>query len=130
MASQKIRIKLKAYDHNLVDLAAEKIVETATKMGSKVCGPIPLPTEKEIVTVLRATHKYKDSREQFESRTHKRLIDIYSPNAKTVDSLTRLDLPAGIDVKIKLYKAQQGKTKTKTNKKSKNIFIGVNFIYE
>jgi len=102
MASQKIRIKLKAYDHNLVDLAAEKIVETATKMGSKVCGPIPLPTEKEIVTVLRATHKYKDSREQFESRTHKRLIDIYNANAKTVDSLTRLDLPAGIDVKIKL----------------------------
>ena len=72
MASQKIRIKLKAYDHSLIDLAAEKIVETATKMGSKVCGPIPLPTEKEIVTVLRATHKYKDSREQFESRTHKR----------------------------------------------------------
>lgn len=82
MASQKIRIKLKAYDHNLVDLAAEKIVETAKKMGSKVSGPIPLPTEKEIVTVLRATHKYKDAREQFESRTHKRLIDIYSPNAK------------------------------------------------
>lgn len=77
MASQKIRIKLKAYDHNLVDLAAEKIVETAKKMGSKVSGPIPLPTEKEIVTVLRATHKYKDAREQFESRTHKRLIDIY-----------------------------------------------------
>ncbi len=102
MASQKIRIKLKAYDHNLVDMAAEKIVDTATKMGSKVCGPIPLPTEKEIVTVLRATHKYKYSREQFESRTYKRLIDIYSPNAKTVDSLTKLDLPAGIDVKIKL----------------------------
>ena len=102
MASQKIRIKLKAYDHNLVDMAAEKIVDTATKMGSKVCGPIPLPTEKEIVTVLRATHKYKDSREQFESRTYKRLIDIYSPNAKTVDGLTKLDLPAGIDVKIKL----------------------------
>ncbi|MBS7304950.1 MAG: 30S ribosomal protein S10 [Clostridiales bacterium] len=102
MASQKIRIKLKAYDHSLIDLAAEKIVETATKMGSKVCGPIPLPTEKEIVTVLRATHKYKDSREQFESRTHKRLIDIYSPNAKMVESLTKLDLPAGIDIKIKL----------------------------
>ena len=89
-------------DHNLVDLAAEKIVETAKKMGSKVSGPIPLPTEKEIVTVLRATHKYKDAREQFESRTHKRLIDIYSPNAKTVDSLTKLELPAGIDIKIKL----------------------------
>ncbi len=93
---------MKAYDHNLVDLAAEKIVETAKKMGSKVSGPIPLPTEKEIVTVLRATHKYKDAREQFESRTHKRLIDIYSPNAKTVDSLTKLELPAGIDIKIKL----------------------------
>ena len=102
MASQKIRIKLKAYDHSLIDLAAEKIVETATNMGSKVCGPIPLPTEKEIVTVLRATHKYKDSREQFESRTHKRWIDIYSPNAKMVESLTKLDLPAGIDIKIKL----------------------------
>ena len=102
MASQKIRIKLKAYDHSIIDLAGEKIVETATKMGSKVCGPIPLPTEKEIVTVLRATHKYKDSREQFESRTHKRLIDIYSPNAKMVESLTKLDLPAGIDIKIKL----------------------------
>ena len=102
MASQKIRIKLKAYDHSLIDLAAEKIVETATKMGSKVCGPIPLPTEKEIVTVLRATHKYKDSREQFEIRTHKRLIDIYSPSAKTVDSLMKLDLPAGVDIQIKL----------------------------
>ena len=102
MARQKIRIKLKAYDHSLIALAAEKIVETATKMGSKVCGPIPLPTEKEIVTVLRATHKYKDSREQFESRTHKRLIDVYSPNAKMVESLTKLDLPAGIDIKIKL----------------------------
>lgn len=102
MASQKIRIKLKAYDHSLIDLAAEKIVETATKMGSKVCGPIPLPTEKEIVTVLRSPHKDKDSREQFESRTHKRLIDIYSPNAKMVESLTKLDLPAGIDIKIKL----------------------------
>ena len=102
MASQKIRIKLKAYDHSLIDLAAEKIVETATKMGSKVCGPIPLPTEKEIVTVLRATHKYKDSREQFESRTHKRLIDIYNAGNKTVEALTKLDPPAGVDIKIKL----------------------------
>ncbi len=102
MATQRIRIRLKSYDHNLVDLACKKIVETAEKMGSKVSGPIPLPTEKEIVTVLRATHKYKDAREQFELRTYKRLIDIYGPNAKTVDSLTRLDLPAGIDVKIKL----------------------------
>ncbi|MBO5772952.1 MAG: 30S ribosomal protein S10 [Clostridia bacterium] len=99
---QKIRIKLKSYDHNLVDLACNKIVDTAKKMGSKVSGPIPLPTEKEIVTILRSPHKYKDTREQFELRTYKRLIDIYSPNAKTVDSLTKLDLPAGIDVKIKI----------------------------
>lgn len=102
MASQRIRIKLRGYDHELVDQATAKIVETAKRMGSKVSGPIPLPTEKEIVTVLRATHKYKDAREQFESRTHKRLIDIYSPNAKTVESLTKLDLPAGIDIDIKL----------------------------
>ena len=102
MASQKIRIKLKSYAHNLVDLACEKIVEAATKMGSTVSGPIPLPTEKEIVTVLRATHKYKDAREQFELRTYKRLIDINNPNAKTIDTLTKLELPAGIDVKIKL----------------------------
>ena len=102
MAGQKIRIKLKSYDHNLVDYACNKIVETGKKMGSKVSGPIPLPTEKEIVTILRSPHKYKDTREQFELRTYKRLIDIYSPNAKTVDSLTKLDLPAGIDVKIKI----------------------------
>ena len=102
MAGQKIRIKLKAYDHNLIDLSAEKIVETVKKTGTKVSGPIPLPTEKEIVTVLRATHKYKDSREQFELRTHKRLIDIFNPNAKTVDSLMKLDLPAGVDISIKL----------------------------
>ena len=84
MATQRIRIRLKSYDHNLVDLACKKIVETAEKMGSKVSGPIPLPTEKEIVTVLRATHICKDAREQFELRTYKRLIDIYGPNAKTV----------------------------------------------
>ena len=102
MANQKIRIRLKAYDHNLVDTACAKIVEAAKKVGSKVSGPIPLPTEKEIVTVLRATHKYKDAREQFELRTYKRLIDIYSPNSKTIDSLTKLDLPSGVDVKIKL----------------------------
>ena len=102
MAGQTIRIRLRAYDHNLIDLAADKIVETAKRSGVQVSGPIPLPTEKEIVTVLRATHKYKDAREQFELRTYKRLIDIYSPNAKTIDSLTKLDLPAGIDVKIKL----------------------------
>ena len=102
MAGQKIRIKLKAYDHNLIDLSAEKIVETVTKTGPKVSGPIPLPTEKEIITILRATHKYKDSREQFELRTHKRLIDIYNPTSKTVDSLMKLDLPAGVDISIKL----------------------------
>ncbi len=102
MAGQKIRIKLKAYDHNLIDLSAEKIVETVKKTGTKVSGPIPLPTDKEIVTILRATHKYKDSREQFEMRTHKRLIDIYNPTSKTVDSLMKLDLPAGVDISIKL----------------------------
>ena len=102
MAGQKIRIKLKAYDHNLIDLSAEKIVETVKKTGTKVSGPIPLPTEKEIITILRATHKYKDSREQFELRTHKRLIDIYNPTCKTVDSLMKLDLPAGVDISIKL----------------------------
>ncbi len=102
MAGQKIRIKLKAYDHTLIDASADKIVETVKKSGTKVSGPIPLPTEKEIVTVLRATHKYKDSREQFELCTHKRLIDIFNPNAKTVDSLMKLDLPAGVDISIKL----------------------------
>ncbi len=102
MAGQKIRIKLKAYDHNLIDLSAEKIVETVKKTGTKVSGPIPLPTDKEVITILRATHKYKDSREQFELRTHKRLIDIYNPTSKTVDSLMKLDLPAGVDISIKL----------------------------
>lgn len=102
MAGQTIRIKLKAYDHNLIDVSAEKIVAAVTAAGSKVSGPIPLPTEKEIVTILRSPHKYKDSREQFEMRTHKRLIDIYNPTAKTVDSLMKLDLPAGVDIKIKL----------------------------
>lgn len=103
MASAKMRIKLKSYDHNLIDVSSEKIVETAKKMGAKVSGPIPLPTEKEIITILRSPHKHKDSREQFELRTHKRLIDIYNPNAKTIDSLMKLNLPAGIDVKIKLF---------------------------
>ena len=102
MANQKIRIKLKAYDHTLIDQSAEKIVETAKKTGAKVSGPIPLPTDKDVVTILRAPHKYKDSREQFEMRTHKRLIDILSPTSKTVDSLMRLDLPAGVDIEIKL----------------------------
>lgn len=102
MANQKIRIKLKAYEHNLIDASAEKIVETAKRTGARVSGPIPLPTEKEIVTILRSPHKYKDSREQFEMRTHKRLIDILQPSAKTVDALMKLDLPAGVDIEIKL----------------------------
>ena len=102
MANQKIRIKLKAYEHTLIDQSAERIVETAKRTGARVSGPIPLPTEKEVVTILRATHKYKDSREQFEMRTHKRLIDILSPSPKTVDALMRLDLPAGVDIEIKL----------------------------
>lgn len=99
MAGQKIRIKLAAYDHELVDLAAQRIVDAMTKSGAKISGPIPLPTEKEIVTILRSPHKYKDSREQFEIRTHKRIIDIYTPNARLLDSV---HLPAGVDIKIKL----------------------------
>ena len=102
MASQKIRIKLKAYDHVLIDQSARKIVDTAKKTGAKVSGPVPLPTNKEVVTILRAPHKYKDSREQFEMRTHQRLIDILMPTPKTVDSLMRLDLPAGVDIEIKV----------------------------
>ena len=100
MAKQKIRIKLKAYDHNLIDKSAERIVETAKRSGAVVSGPIPLPTEKEVVTILRSPHKHKDSREQFELRTHKRLIDILSPTAKTLDQLVRLELPAGVDIEI------------------------------
>lgn len=102
MAGQKIRIKLKAYDHILIDDSAARIVETVKRTGTKVSGPIPLPTEKEIITIIRSPHKYKDSREQFELRTHKRLIDIYNPTAKTVESLMKLDLPAGVDIAIKL----------------------------
>ena len=102
MASQKIRIKLKAYEHNLIDQSAERIVETAKRSGAIVSGPHPVPTEKEIVTSLRAPHKYKDSREQFERRTHKRLIDIHNPSAKTVDAMMKLDLPAGVEIEIKL----------------------------
>ncbi|GAA0734363.1 30S ribosomal protein S10 [Clostridium oceanicum] len=102
MAKQKIRIRLKAFDHSILDQSALKIVETAKSSGAKVAGPVPLPTEKDVVTILRAPHKYKDSREQFEIRTHKRLIDIISPSPKTVDSLMRLDLPAGVDIEIKL----------------------------
>lgn len=99
---QKIRIRLKAYDHELLDSSAQKIVETAKRTGADVSGPIPLPTEKQIITIIRAVHKYKDSREQFEQRTHKRLIDILSPTSKTVDSLMKLNLPAGVDIEIKL----------------------------
>ena len=102
MSKQKIRIRLKAFDHQILDQSAEKIVETAKTTGAKVVGPVPLPTEKDIVTVLRAVHKYKDSREQFEIRTHKRLIDIVNPSPKTVDALMRLNLPAGVDIEIKL----------------------------
>ncbi|HHY77063.1 MAG TPA: 30S ribosomal protein S10 [Clostridiales bacterium] len=102
MSKQKIRIRLKAFDHHLIDQSAQKIVETAKRTGAKVSGPVPLPTQKEIITILRAVHKYKDSREQFEIRTHKRLIDILNPTPKTVDALMRLELPAGVDIELKL----------------------------
>ena len=102
MASQRIRIKLKAYEHSLIDQSAEKIVDAAKRTGAQVSGPIPLPTEKEIVTILRATHKYKDSREQFEMRTHKRLIDITNSTPKTVEALMGLEMPAGVEIEIKL----------------------------
>ena len=102
MANQKIRIKLKAYESTIIDQSAARIVETAKRTGSRVSGPIPLPTEKEIVTILRSPHKHKDSREQFEMRTHKRLIDILDPTQRTVESLTKLDLPAGVEIEIKL----------------------------
>lgn len=100
--NEMIRIRLKAYDHQIIDSSAEKIVETAKRTGAKVSGPIPLPTDREIVTILRAVHKYKDSREQFEMRTHKRLIDILRPSNKTVEALTSLELPAGVEIEIKL----------------------------
>lgn len=99
---QKIRIKLKAFDHAMLDSAVFKIVETANNTGAKVCGPIPLPTKVERVTILRSPHKYKDSREQFEIRTHKRLLDIVNPTPKTVDALMRLDVPTGVDIELKL----------------------------
>ncbi|MBE6866140.1 MAG: 30S ribosomal protein S10 [Oscillospiraceae bacterium] len=99
---EKIRVRLKSYDHQLVDAAAEKIVEAAKRTGARVSGPIPLPTEKEVITILRAVHKYKDSREQFENRTHKRVIDILKPTNKTVEALTSLQLPAGVEIEIKL----------------------------
>ncbi|NLY87449.1 MAG: 30S ribosomal protein S10 [Clostridiales bacterium] len=99
---QKIRIRMKAYDHALLDKSAAKLVETVKKTGADVSGPIPLPTEKEVVTIIRAVHKYKDSREQFEQRTHKRLIDITNGTTKTTEALTKLNMPAGIDIEIKL----------------------------
>ncbi|MGI6130804.1 MAG: 30S ribosomal protein S10 [Bacillota bacterium] len=102
MASQRIRIKLKAFDHKILDQSAERIVDTAKRMGSQVSGPVPLPTERNVYTVLRSVHVDKDSREQFEMRTHKRLIDILEPTPKTIDALMRLDLPAGVDIEIKL----------------------------
>ena len=102
VSNQKIRIRLKGYDHEIVDQSAKLIVDTAQKTGARVSGPIPLPTERSVYTVIRSPHKYKDSREEFEMRTHKRLIDILDPTASTVDSLMRLDLPAGVDIEIKL----------------------------
>ena len=102
MAKEKIRIRLKSYDHKLIDQSAEKSVETAKRTGARVSGPVPLPTDREIVTILRAVHKYKDSREQFETRTHKRLIDILRPSNKTVEALMSLELPAGVEIEIKL----------------------------
>ena len=99
---EKIRIRIKGYDHQVVDQAAEKIVQTAKRTGARVSGPVPLPTEKQIITILRAVHKYKDSREQFEMRTHKRLIDVIRPSNKTVEALTGLELPAGVEIEIKL----------------------------
>lgn len=100
-AVQTVRIKLKSYDHTLIDQAAEKIVETAKRTGATVSGPIPLPTEKEIVTILRAVHKYKDSREQFEVRTHKRLIDLVKPDDKVIEAIMSLELPAGVEISVK-----------------------------
>ena len=102
MASQVMRITLKAYDHQLVDQSAGKIIETVKKTGAQVSGPVPLPTKKEVVTILRAVHKYQDSREQFEQRTHKRLIDITTPSQKTVDALSKLEMPAGVYIDIKM----------------------------
>lgn len=102
MATTKLRIKLASYDTGLIESVVSKIVDTATKSGCKVSGPIPLPTNREVVTIIRAPHKYKDSREQFESRTHYRLIDIYAPNAKAVDTIIKMNVPAGVDIKVKL----------------------------
>ena len=100
--NEKIRVRIKGYDHKLVDATAEKIVDAAKRNGATVSGPIPLPTEKEVVTILRAVHKYKDSREQFEQRTHKRLIEIIKPSKKVVDAVMSLELPAGVEIEVKL----------------------------
>lgn len=100
--SEKVRIKLKSYDHTLIDAAAEKIVDAAKRNGATVSGPVPLPTDKEIITILRAVHKYKDSREQFEMRTHKRLIDVIKPSKAAIDAITSLELPAGVEIEVKL----------------------------
>ena len=102
MSKNKVRIRLKAYDHKILDQAASKIVETVKRTGGTVSGPIPLPTDVEKVTVLRAVFKYKDSREQFEMRTHKRLIEIQNPSKETIDALSHVDLPSGVDIEIKL----------------------------
>ena len=102
MANNKIRIRLKSFDHKILDASAEKIITSAKKSGAQVVGPVPLPTEKEIYTILRAVHKYKDSREQFEKRTHKRLIDVIDPSKETIDALKHVDVPSGVDIQIKL----------------------------
>ncbi|MDD3241277.1 MAG: 30S ribosomal protein S10 [Bacilli bacterium] len=102
MSKEQVRIKLKAYDHRILDNAATKIVETIKRSGGEISGPVPLPTEIEKYTILRAVHKYKDSREQFEMRTHKRLIDIKNPSKETIEALTHLDLPSGVDIQIKV----------------------------
>ena len=101
-SSQVMRVILKAYDHELIDASAKKIIDVVRKDGAQISGPVPLPTKKEVVTILRAVHKYKDSREQFEQRTHKRLIDILNPTQKTIDAMQRFELPAGVDITIKM----------------------------
>ena len=102
MAKSIIRVRLSGYDHSLVELATKRIIDVAGKNGAKISGPVPLPTEREVICVIRSPHKYKDSREQFEIRTHKRLIDIHNPNSRLVDMLTKLEMPAGVDIQIKL----------------------------
>ena len=102
MSTNKLRIRMKAYDHKVLDNAVTKIVETIKRSGGEISGPVPLPTDREVITIIRSPHKHKDSREQFESRTHKRMIDIVKPSAKAVDALMKMDLPAGVDIKIKL----------------------------